>query len=106
MERMRYKNGSSVLPRLVVEKSEISPYEPVGFLHMRASDKKIEVGSANSREFRLMQCLFSPKNFISAKFEPVLQTHERVFGAIRMSVDALNARLSNRESAENEMTAH
>jgi hypothetical protein len=103
---MKYKTRSSrALPRLVIEKSDGSPMKHVGFLQLGSSGKKIEVGSVESREFRLMQCLFSPKNFISAKYEPVIQTHERMFGAIRISADALNKRLANRDSADSEMSA-
>ncbi len=97
------KHATAVLSRLVVERSEAAPLSYTGFLHMRDTNKKIMIGSAGSREFRLLQCLFSPKNFLYAKYEPVVQTHERVFGAIGMSTDALNPRLTSRETAEDEV---
>ena len=99
-------NNSAALPRLVIEKSKRSPERQIGFLELHNdSEKKILVGSADSREFLLMQCLFSPKNFLSAKYAPVVQTHERVFGAIRVSTDVLNERLTDRETVDSEMTA-
>ena len=94
---------SRMQPRLLVERSQAVPEKETGFLQMGSASEKIEIGSIESREFRLLQCLFSPKNFPSAKYEPVKQTYERVFGAIRMQSDALNLRLANRESAEREM---
>src|SRR3989344_5804796 len=102
---MKYKNGLRTFPRLVVDRSEILSEGLAGFLQVGTAQKRIEVGTVDSREFRLVQCLFSPRNFLSAKYEPVAQTHERVFGAIRTGADALNARLANHTSAESEMTA-
>ncbi len=96
------RNG---FPRLVIEWSETSPREMVGFLQVDSAGKGIALGSPEGREFRLIQCLFSPKNFMSAKYEPVVQTHERVFSAIGMRGDALNARLSRPENADSEMAA-
>jgi len=82
MEHMRQNISSHELPRLVIEKSRTAPGRTVGFLQFGMTGKKIEIGNVESREFRLMLCLFSPKNFLSAKYEPVLQTHERVFETI------------------------
>jgi hypothetical protein len=101
---MNYKT-SYALPRLVIEKSRTIPGRAVGFLLLGMSGKKIEIGNIDSREFRLMLCLFSPKNFLSAKYEPVLQTHERVFETIRTSADSLNPRLASRADADIEMAA-
>ncbi|MDQ5955285.1 MAG: hypothetical protein QG621_288, partial [Patescibacteria group bacterium] len=53
------------------------------YLQLRDSGEKIEIGSAESGEFRLVQCLFSPQNFPSAKYEPVVQTYERIFAVIQ-----------------------
>lgn len=98
-----------VMPRLmvVVEKSSTLPEKQVGFLYLEGLNrrKEVAVGDAGSREFRLIQCLFSPKNFLSAKYQPVAQTRERIFGAIREPTDALNARLADRDSSESEMNS-
>jgi hypothetical protein len=102
---MRIKNGgSNWLPRLIVERSGASPDRQIGFLLVSNGGKKIEIGDIDSREFRLIQCLFSPQNFLSAKYEPVTQTYERLFGAIRVSTDTLNERLANHQSRDNEMS--
>ena len=92
-------------PRLLVEKTIESPEADMGFLQVNSAAEKIEVGFAAGREFRLVQCLFSPQNFASAKYAPVTQTYERAYGAIKISADALNARLLNPESAPEEMMA-
>lgn len=107
MERYNYKicTPTSNFPRLVVERSEASPDKQIGFLQISTSTPNMRIGGTDGREFRLMQCLFSPRNFPSAKYEPVFQTHERLFEAIRVSADTLNKRLVSRESAENEMSA-
>lgn len=105
MSNYKIHSPSKSYPRLVIEKSTTSPVELVGILQVTSAGKKIELGNPQGREFRLMQCLFSPKNFMSAKYEPVVQTHERVFGAIGMSVDARNDRLADHQSADDEMTA-
>jgi hypothetical protein len=102
---MKYKSRKlRVWPRLLLEKSAVLPGREVGFLQLSGPGEKIEIGGSESREFRLIQCLFSPNNFLSAKYEPVVQTHERVFKAIRMSADDSNARLADRESMESEMS--
>lgn len=101
---MKYKTRTlTAYPRLVLERSEEAPEREVGFLQVTSSAQKIAIGNAQSKEFRLMQCLFSPRNFLSAKYEPVNQTYERVFAAIQNGADVLNARLSSLESAESEM---
>jgi hypothetical protein len=91
-------------PRLILEAKEVTPAQEVGFLQVSSTAEKLEVGSAESREFRLVQCLFSPQNFITAKYSPVIQTYERVFTAIRNATDAANERLLNEKSAQSEMT--
>src|SRR5579859_5542364 len=89
-------------PRLSVGRA--SSGEEMGFLQINSIVKKIEVGSTMSREFRLVQCLFSPQNYLLAKYNPVAQTHERAFGAIRMKADSLNIRLVNLATRESAMT--
>lgn len=101
----KIQTPSKSFPRLVIERSEVSPEEMIGFLELGQTGKRIVLGNPNGREFRLMQCLFSPKNFMSAKYEPVVQTHERVFSAIGVKADTLNKRLSSRKDADSEMTA-
>ncbi|HEV8666436.1 MAG TPA: hypothetical protein VN665_01130 [Candidatus Paceibacterota bacterium] len=103
---MKFKNTKSVsgpMPRLLIESSKEIPTDYVGFLQIDAFSERIKIGRAEGREFRLVQCLFSPKNFLSAKYEPVVQTHGRLFEAIRVSNDALNTRLFRNDSAESEM---
>jgi len=55
----------------------------MGFLHLRNPERKLEIGAVATREFKLVQCLFSPQNFIAAKHKSVPQTHERVLHAMR-----------------------
>jgi hypothetical protein len=90
-------------PRLMVEESGTNPKTEVGFLQISSTGERIEVGDTLSREFRLVQCLFSPQNFVTAKYSPVTQTYERVFTAIRMQADKVNERLLNLKSSESEM---
>jgi hypothetical protein len=103
---MKNKTSTPALkswPRLTLEAKEYTPTEEVGFLQVSSSAEKLVVGAAESREFKLVQCLFSPQNFISAKYSPVIQTYERVFMAIRTKTDATNERLLNEKSAQSEM---
>lgn len=78
-------------PRLVIEKSESFPETEIGYLQVSDSAQKINIGSADSAEFRLMQCLFSPRNFPSARYEPVTQTYERLFAAMTMEENMRSA---------------
>ncbi len=103
---MKSKTPSPALkswPRLTLEAKEVTPAEEVGFLQISSTTAKLELGNAESREFKLVQCLFSPQNFITAKYSPVIQTYERVFMAIRSKTDATNERLLNEKSAQSEM---
>jgi hypothetical protein len=92
-------------PRLTVEESTTGPKTENGFLQISSNGEKIALGDTLSREFRLVQCLFSPQNFITAKYSPVTQTYERVYTAIRMQADKMNEKLLNIKSVESEMTA-
>jgi len=89
----------------MVEKSEAEGEFETGYLQVSSTSLPIEVGSAGGREFKLLQCLFSAQNFISAKYAPVTQTYERLYLAIKTSSDSSNARLSNDKSADSEMTS-
>jgi hypothetical protein len=42
---------------------------------------------------------------MSAKYEPVVQTHERLFGAIGIQADASNTRLVSAQSADDEISS-
>jgi hypothetical protein len=99
-----YKKNSQTKefhPRLLVEKPMSYLEEGVGFLYFISNpDKKIKIAGLSSREFRLVQCLFSPQNFLSADYNPVSQTHERIFSSIATSEDFYNRRLKNPDSAE------
>lgn len=102
--RDRLHTPGKSFPRLVIERSEVVAGEMEGYLEISSADKnkRIKLGNPESREYRLVQCLFNPKNFMSAKYEPVVQTYERIFGAIGMSIDAYNARLASRSNADSE----
>ncbi len=91
-------------PRLLSEPAESSKAE-TGYLQISSTGKKIEVGDTLSREFRLLQCLFSAQNFLTAKYAPVTQTYERLYGAIKISSDSVNLKLSNLKSANAEMVS-
>jgi len=94
---------SKTWPHLVVERPDPLSQLWIGYLHLSSTSPKLHIGAADSREFRLVQCLFSPQNSLSAKYAPVTQTYERIFSAISMSKDAYNARLQVMASAEGEM---
>ena len=82
---MKYHKASLVSrswPRLVIENQ-------TGFLHLSHSSNKIEIGNIEGREFRLVQCLFSPQNFLSAKYNPVAQTYERVSNLMGVTAKVL-----------------
>jgi hypothetical protein len=101
---MKYKTTApKSLPRLGIDRPSALSCAEVGFLQVRGSNEKIILGDVHSREFRLVRCLFSPQNFTFAKYEPVVQTYERVLDAIRTSADALNARLADSQSAHIEV---
>ena len=102
---MRAKESNlNLMPHLVVEKINTDLEEnEMGYLCVSDTLDRLEIGGTNSREFRLVQCLFSPQNFLSAKYNPVTQTLERAFSAIRTSKDTLNKRLLNPEEATHEM---
>lgn len=105
--RDKIHTPSKSFPRLVIERSEAMTGEMEGFLEISSADKekRIGLGNPDNREYRLVQCLFNPKNFMSAKYEPVVQTYERLFGAIVMSTDSQNMRLAVEENAEGERAA-
>ena len=92
-------------PRLVVETIEGHQKTEMGYLQIHSSTKKITIGDTKAREFRLLQCMFSAQNFLSAKYAPVTQTYERLYMSIKTGSDVSNAKLSNEKSADNEMTA-
>lgn len=70
-------------PRLVIEKSEALLGAEKGYLQLTPTAQKLEIGLTNDAEFQLMQCLFSPRNFPTARYEPVTQTYERLYSNIR-----------------------
>ena len=70
-------------PRLVIEKSEVLLGAEKGYLQLNPTAEKLEIGLTNDTEFQLMQCLFSPRNFPTARYEPVTQTYERLYSNIR-----------------------
>ena len=61
--------------------------EKIGFLHVASSRTKIEIGDAYGREFKLVQCLFSPQNNVFSKYNPVAQTYERASSAMGIPQD-------------------
>ena len=93
---------SKTWPKLLAEQNEGGPKSETGFLQLTGTDKKIKIGDTLGREFRLLQCLFSAQNFLSAKYAPVTQTYERLYGAIQITGDSLNEKLSNVKSVDTE----
>ncbi len=73
-----------LLPYLSVEEDKEHKTN-TGFLHLRNPEKKLRIGEVASREFKLILCLFSPENFLSAKHRSVSQTRERVLAALGAS---------------------
>jgi hypothetical protein len=90
-------------PRLSVEPNDSGPKNETGYLQLNSTGEKIKVGDTMGREFRLLQCLFSAQNFITAKYAPVTQTYERLYSAIKVSGDLVNAKLTDIKSANGEM---
>lgn len=68
-------------PYLSVEVDK-SAQSLIGYLHLAHPPRKIEIGDVRSVEFKFIQCLFSPDNFLTAKYKSVLQTQERVYAVI------------------------
>jgi hypothetical protein len=54
---------------------------PMGYLHI-GMKYKLEIGIIDTPEYKLVQCLFSPANFPSARYESVGQTRERITNAM------------------------
>ena len=69
------------MPFLSVQK--FKGRDAVGYLHVGKPTRKIEIGSVTGTEYKLVQCLFSPFNFPSARYSSVLQTQDRVLEAIQ-----------------------
>lgn len=76
----------SFSPRLCSEKG-------TGFIQIYKNTKKIRVGKIGSRKFKLIQCLFSPEDSISAEYEGVAQMAERVLAKIALPKDKENTKL-------------
>lgn len=72
------------MPFLSVEKRKGT--DSIGFLHIDPS-RKLEIGAVTGPEYKLVQCLFSPFNFPSARYNSVFQTQDRVLDAIQRGVE-------------------
>jgi hypothetical protein len=105
MGHMQYKsNVLNPLPRLILEKPSATSKDMVGYLETK-DEKKIRLGDATSKEFLLMQCLFSPSNFLSARFDPVAQTYERLFSAMYAGADVLQTKVSDQDGRVREVAS-
>jgi hypothetical protein len=77
-----------LLPFLTAEENKELKTK-TGFLNLRNPEIKLKIGAVASKEFKLIHCLFSPENFLSAKHKSVSQTRERVIVAIEASGEAM-----------------
>lgn len=55
---------------------------------MSKESEVLEIGDVESPQYKLVRCLFSPRNFQSAKYNSVFQTVERVFGSLQADTHA------------------
>ena len=77
----------------------------VGYLRLHEKDKPKEIAGTDTRQFLLIQCLFSSKNDIKADFAPTFQNYERVYEAVRLPKDGKNTRLTDTATKNAEMRA-
>lgn len=54
----------------------------MGFLKAGDNQAPLEIGTSDSLQYRLVQCLFSPSNSHNVKYDPLFQTIERVYQAM------------------------
>jgi len=65
----------------------------VGFLKLYDEDKPHRIAGVSTRQFLLVQCLFSPENKIEASYSPTFHTYDGVYDSIQLPKDKRNARL-------------
>jgi hypothetical protein len=83
-------------PRLSVQKN-------IGYLHLFDKDTKRRIAGTNTRQFRLVLCLFNPLADVSMSHVPVFQTEERIYAAIALPRDNSDTRLKSASTKGNRM---
>jgi len=67
----------------------------IGYLQLHADAPKIEIGPIDKKEFKIIKCLFSPENFLFARYSSTFQTTERVYNAMELAQGVANIPLQN-----------
>lgn len=67
----------------------------VGYIQIYKNYRKIRIGRIDTRKFKLIRCLFSPENNISAEYQEVAQIAERVLEKIALPKDKKNTKLKD-----------
>ena len=72
-----------------------------GYLQLFNRGERIKVGREETRQFRLVRCLFSPANKgTGASYTPTFQGVDRVYENISLPKDKVNGGLKNNPQAE------
>ena len=90
-------------PRLLIQNADQAGKTKIGFLQLFDGDKKRRIAGIETRQFRLIRCLFSSSGNADASFTPVFQSCERVYEAIALAKDKSNARLKDLATKESAM---
>ena len=117
-ERMKERSEKPAVPEKVVEKIDSaktvavpelpSTFAPkltkkgkVAYLQIYKRTPSIRVARADTRQVKLVQCLFSPENLFDVSYVPIFQNYDRVFDAIRLEKDNKNNLLTDSATAKN-----
>lgn len=90
------KMPTNFKPRLVVKDKK-------GFLQIFNRTKPHEIAGVDTRQFKLIKCLFSAKGVIDEPYAPTSQSYERIFDAIKINRDKLNGDLENSNTMKKEV---
>ena len=87
--------------RLIVEKNKKGT--SIGYLQLAKHARKLKIGEASSRKFKLMVRLFNAEGSVDGPYYPIAQSSERVFEGIQLPSDKSNGKLANFSTKQNEM---
>ncbi len=73
----------------------------VGFLQVYPRGQWFHIGGMSTRKYKLVKCLFNPKNDVGYPYDPVFQSNERLFDMIRLPKDGGNTLLNDKATAAN-----
>ncbi len=92
------QTSSFFQPRLAVRTTGGGSKSSTGFLQINKEAEVLEIGNVDSPQYKLARCLFSPRNFQTAKYNSVFQTIERVFFTMHGAAAAVSQ--ADSDSAE------